>query len=282
MVEHGSHLTASNKELSISVTRPNVDKYKIMKKSEESCTAWHTALKMAFADELKAGGYKVEEYIPNFTKGTNTTPNVYRDDGGTKTFIQWRRDGDENIKTYQDDKGNDFFDWEGRTNNDISSENGHAVGELTHIELLSNTLPYIKNMAEDSENKLLQSCVLGLDKFILLYNSSNNKESLIEDLNMSYTRLYCLGNGVSISESVYLSPEHLVNQDMEAESLYKRDGFQMNHSSNEPLDHFSYELKYISYLSKQLYISYKTNLLDKQSELINKQQDFYVIIFFNG
>lgn len=146
--------------------------------------------------------------------------------------------------------------------------------EHTHIELLSNTLPYIKSMAEDSDNKLLQSGVLGLDKFILLYNSSNNKESLIEDLNMSYTRLYCLGNSVSISESVYLSPEHLVNQDMEVESLYKRDGFQMNHSSNEPLDHLSYELKYMSYLSKQLYISYKNNLLDKQSELINKQQDF--------
>ncbi len=86
------------------------------KKAIASCTAWHTAIKMAFADELKEGGYSAE-HIPNYAKGTETTPNVYWDDGGTKAFIQWERDADGTVKTYTDIDGNEFYDWTGRATN---------------------------------------------------------------------------------------------------------------------------------------------------------------------
>ena len=108
-------------------------------KASGSCTAWHTALKMAYADELKAGGYNAK-YIPNFKQGTSKTPNVYWDDAGTKTFIQWRREPSTGtIKTYTDAAGNDFFDWEGRTGTTGTADAHTGTPKYSGIRLMYNS-----------------------------------------------------------------------------------------------------------------------------------------------
>ncbi len=110
-------------------------------RADASCTAWHTALKMAFAQELKDNGYQPTKYIPNF-KPTDQDPknNIYWDDAGTKTFVQWKRDlSTGNILTYKDKDGNDFYDWVGRTGT-AGTDNAHqGTPVYSGIRLMYNT-----------------------------------------------------------------------------------------------------------------------------------------------
>ncbi len=98
--------------LKIKVDHPDVARFPNMEKALASCTAWHTVIKMAFAKELADNGY-IAKYIPNYQKGTDTTDSVYWDDGGTKTFIKWKRNPDTGaIETYSDG-GDTFYKWDG-------------------------------------------------------------------------------------------------------------------------------------------------------------------------
>ena len=67
-----------------------------------------------------------------------------------------------------------------------------------------------------------------------------------------YTRLFCLSDSVPVAESIYLSPSHLTMQEETGKVyyIYKSCNFDMKHTSNEPHDHISYELMFMSYLSK--------------------------------
>ena len=55
-----------------------------------------------------------------------------------------------------------------------------------------------------------------------------------------------------VAESIYLSPSHLTMQEETGKVyyIYKSCNFDMKHTSNEPHDHISYELMFMSYLSK--------------------------------
>ena len=58
-------------------------------------------------------------------------------------MVQWRRDEQGNLKTYTADKGNTFYEWEGRTNTaatDTDTAEGQAAGtpEYAGIRLLYN------------------------------------------------------------------------------------------------------------------------------------------------
>ncbi len=117
------------KALTVAVTRtydlgsgaiPNAQK------ASGSCTAWHTAIKMAYAEELKAGGYDAK-YIPNFKQGTKTTPDVYWDDAGTKTFIQWKRNPTTGAILTYDSNGHIFYDWEGRQAGQLGNEKRSGI-----------------------------------------------------------------------------------------------------------------------------------------------------------
>jgi anaerobic selenocysteine-containing dehydrogenase len=126
-------------------------------KAEASCTAWHTAIKMAYANELKANGYRAK-YIPNWStarNGTITTGDgdVYWDDGGTKTFIKWDRNSDGTIKTYPD--GSDvFFQWDGYP----------SAPKISGIRLMYNT---------------------GGNIFINQHENSNDSREMLEYLNLN-------------------------------------------------------------------------------------------------
>ncbi len=118
--------TADPKALKVKVNRPLLATgFPVANKARASCTAWHTAMKMAYAKELQKNGYKAK-YIPNYEKGTETTPDVYWDDGGTKTFIKWKRDADGVIETYTD-SGHTFYDWEGRQVGNLGNEKRSGI-----------------------------------------------------------------------------------------------------------------------------------------------------------
>ena len=126
--------------------------------------------------------------------------------------------------------------------------------EEKHLKMLEDLMPMYKEMAENSDNKDIRYGVEHLIDFIKVYQESDksHKKTLIDNLNREYSRLFCLGNAAAISESVYISPLHLTMQESEVEvsSIYKQCNFDMKHTSNEPQDHLSYELMFMSYISK--------------------------------
>lgn len=143
-----------------------------------------------------------------------------------------------------------------------------------HIMLLKEILPSLKDIC--SYNGAASPCIAVLEKYVEKYFAEENHQELLNELNRSYTRLYCLGNGVPLSESVYVSPIHLTRQESEIEvrKIYKLCNFDMKHSSNEPQDHLSYELMFMSFLSKGVSKHITTGNIPEASKLITLQKEF--------
>lgn len=144
-----------------------------------------------------------------------------------------------------------------------------------HIMLLKEILPALKEICSCEESAVTNSLTL-LEKYIDNYIHAENKQELLDNLNLSYTRLYCLGNGVPLSESVYVSPIHLTRQETEIEAgkIYRLCNFDMKHNANEPQDHLSYELMFMSYLSKGTYQNIEKDNNAQAESLINLQKSF--------
>ena len=143
-----------------------------------------------------------------------------------------------------------------------------------HIMLLKEILPALKEICQGS-SEVKESIEL-LENYTDKYIKAENKQELLDNLNMSYTRLYCLGNGVPLSESVYVSPIHLTRQETEIEAgrIYKLCSFDMKHNANEPKDHLSYELMFMSYLSKGISKHLAVNNIQEASKLTALQKEF--------
>ncbi len=141
-------------------------------------------------------------------------------------------------------------------------------------KMLEDMLPFLESYKDDTDNALLLKGATGVIDYIKEYENNKNKEELILETARQYTRLFCLGNGVDLSESVYLSPEHLSEED-EAEiyNIYQSCNFNMDDTSNEPQDHLSYELMFMSYLSKGIANKYKENK-DAAKIFMQIQKDF--------
>lgn len=118
---------------------------------------------------------------------------------------------------------------------------------------LSALVPVLKDMAAAGDDKLMKSGHAGLEKFVSKRGSFKEKELEEFDLEAkrAFTRLYCMTDSVPNSESVYLSPEHLVMQEQADKvfQIYSENGFVMDCPSNEPQDHISYELMFMSYMA---------------------------------
>ena len=144
-----------------------------------------------------------------------------------------------------------------------------------HIMLLKEILPALKEICSCEESAVTNSLTL-LEKYLDNYIHAENKQELLDNLNLSYTRLYCLGNGVPLSESVYVSPIHLTRQETEIEAgkIYRLCNFDMKHNANEPQDHLSYELMFMSYLSKGTYQNIEKDNNAQAESLINLQKSF--------
>ena len=143
-----------------------------------------------------------------------------------------------------------------------------------HVMLLKEILPALKEICQGS-SEVKESIEL-LENYTDKYIKAENKQELLDNLNMSYTRLYCLGNGVPLSESVYVSPIHLTRQETEIEAgrIYKLCSFDMKHNANEPKDHLSYELMFMSYLSKGISKHIANNNMLEVSKLTALQKEF--------
>lgn len=123
------------------------------------------------------------------------------------------------------------------------------------LDKLSNLMPYLKELAVDSNNRLLIEGIGGMEKFIQSRDSKSEGEleNFYNDLLLSYTRLFCLSDSVSLSESVYLSPGHLTMQECTGEvyDIYEKYNFNIkDFSLNESVDHLSCEFMFMAYISK--------------------------------
>ncbi len=150
--------------------------------------------------------------------------------------------------------------------------------EVKQIKMLEYLMPMYEEMAENTDNQHIKYGVSYLSEVVKEHKNSNDtaRNKLLEGYSREYSRLFCLGNAVAISESVYVSPLHLTMQESELEvsKLYKICNFDMKHTSNEPQDHLSYELMFMSYLSKGTYQNIEKDNNAQAESLINLQKSF--------
>ena len=153
---------------------------------------------------------------------------------------------------------------------EIPSEEIYKMLETIH--------PALSDMALECNNDLIKQGVDGIGRFLAKRASLQASElaSFDDEIVRSYTRVYCLTDSVPISESVYTSIDHLSMQDSSSkvQALYKACSFDMKHSSNEPPDHISYELMFMSYLSKGIHKHLDNGSQEHADDLINLQRHF--------
>ncbi len=82
--------------------------------------------------------------------------------------------------------------------------------------------------------------------------TEEGRRRLDDEALRAYTRIFCLTDSAATSESVYLSPSHLTMQEQagQVSFIYEHMKFDISGASNEPPDHISHELMFMSYLAK--------------------------------
>lgn len=107
---------------------------------------------------------------------------------------------------------------------------------------------------DDNADKMMADSLKVVQDFIKSRNTLKveEKKQFDDKVLHDYTRIFCLSDSVPVAESIYLSPSHLTMQEETGKVyyIYKSCNFDMKHTSNEPHDHISYELMFMSYLSK--------------------------------
>ena len=107
---------------------------------------------------------------------------------------------------------------------------------------------------DDNADKMMADSLKAVQDFIKGRNTLKveEKKQFDDKVLHDYTRIFCLSDSVPVAESIYLSPSHLTMQEETGKVyyIYKSCNFDMKHTSNEPHDHISYELMFMSYLSK--------------------------------
>ena len=107
---------------------------------------------------------------------------------------------------------------------------------------------------DDNADKMMADSLKAVQDFIKSRNTLKveEKKQFDDKVLHDYTSIFCLSDSVPVAESIYLSPSHLTMQEETGKVyyIYKSCNFDMKHTSNEPHDHISYELMFMSYLSK--------------------------------
>lgn len=107
---------------------------------------------------------------------------------------------------------------------------------------------------DDNADKMMADSLKVVQDFIKSRNTLKveEKKQFDDKVLHDYTRIFCLSDSVPVAESIYLSPSHLTMQEETGKVyyIYKSCNFDMKHTSNKPHDHISYELMFMSYLSK--------------------------------
>lgn len=133
-------------------------------------------------------------------------------------------------------------------------------------EMITKIFPLMKDFVS---NEYAQNIMNQLNDYI----SNSLTDEFLLNWQRDYTRLFCLTDSIPLSESYYTSIDKLVMQESRDQvlALYRKHKFNMNHTSNEPEDHISYELMFVSFLSKQAKLSADENVL---KELMKTQMQF--------
>ena len=107
---------------------------------------------------------------------------------------------------------------------------------------------------DDNADKMMADSLKAVQDFIKSRNTLKveEKKQFDDKVLHDYTRIFCLSDSVPVAESIYLSPSHLTMQEetVKVYYIYKSCNFDIKKTSNEPHDHISYELMFMSYLSK--------------------------------
>ena len=152
------------------------------------------------------------------------------------------------------------------------------IPEEKYINALYTVIKSFKDITVNNENKVMVENLKKLEQTVEDYYNADKiyKQNILEEIHKAYTRLFCLGNAVPLSESVFVSPEHLTKQVSEDKviNLYMQCQFDMHHTANEPKDHLSYELMFMSYLSKGTYNHIINDNIMEASKLVNLQKYF--------
>lgn len=97
---------------------------------QPSVTQWHTAIKFAFTEQLKANGYIDSSdnvsNIPDFksTASTIGSHKVYFDDGGVKALIDWNAVPGGGVEEFSTTGGAKYFKWKNWTDSDATLPTG--------------------------------------------------------------------------------------------------------------------------------------------------------------
>ncbi|MDE7169029.1 MAG: molecular chaperone TorD family protein [Mucispirillum sp.] len=146
------------------------------------------------------------------------------------------------------------------------------------LKMLRDIMPALMDMrTDDDRGRLLNEGVKGLENFLKRYDNADNGAEFIKSVNTQFTRVFCLSDSAPVSESVYLSKEHLVMQENEIAVLkeYESLGFTTDYSSsNEPADHISFELMFMSYLAKGTAKRIDEKDFENADKLIEAQRKF--------
>ncbi len=146
------------------------------------------------------------------------------------------------------------------------------------FEMLENILPNLEEMKIDDKDDLITQGVEGIKRFVDSRKNLSDEElkSFNDEVTRCFTRLYCLTDSVPVSESVYTSVSHLTNEEAtgQVKWLYDTCKFDMKHSSNEPSDHISYELMFMSYLAKGTYKHIEKGSMEEATKLLDLQRQF--------
>ena len=122
------------------------------------------------------------------------------------------------------------------------------------LVMLVSLMPYIENIAFQSDIDNMSKGVALLRKVSdsLTELDAEGKKSFLLDLARDFAYLFLIGvKSVPYSESVYLSPEHLVKQEPRDRVLkiYRETGFIVSKEFNEPEDHIAVEFEFMARLS---------------------------------
>lgn len=140
-------------------------------------------------------------------------------------------------------------------------------------------IPYIKNIASQSDIESLGTGARLLSGFInrLTGLDVKGKEDLLLDLARDFSYLFLIGvKSVPSSESVYLSPEHIVKQEPRDMVLkvYRESGFTVSNDFKEPEDHIGLELELMARLSHLICESIDREGSEGISKYLNCQKRF--------
>lgn len=148
-----------------------------------------------------------------------------------------------------------------------------------YLEMLISLMPYIEDIAFQSDIEKLKKGGKLLREFAnkLTGLNSEDKKELLLDLARDFTYLFITGlRSVPTSESVYLSPEHLVKQEQRDSvlKLYKETGLSVSKDFREPEDHIALEFEFMARLSHLICKSIDTEDNKNIRKYINCQKEF--------